>query len=57
MVRICCGALVVLLPLTLSAQALLFSSGIDLVHVGVTVVDRDGRLITDLEKEAEARDR
>ena len=50
MVRICCGALVVLLlPLTLSAQAPLFSSGIDLVHVGVTVVDRDGRLITDLE--------
>ena len=40
-----------LLPLAVSAQQPLFSSGIDLVHVGVTVLDRDGNLVTDLEIE------
>ena len=39
------------LSLPLSAQQPLFSSGIDLVHVGVTVLDRDGRLVTDLRAE------
>ena len=32
----------------LSAQQPLFTSGIDLVQVGVTVVDKEGRLVTDL---------
>ena len=40
-----------LLPVAVSAQRPLFSSGIDLVHVGVTVLDRDGRLVTDLRAE------
>lgn len=40
-----------LLPAAVSAQEPLFSSGIDLVHVGVTVLDRDGSLVTDLRAE------
>ena len=40
-----------LLPVAVSAQQPLFSSGIDLVHVGVTVLDRDGDLVTDLRAE------
>ena len=40
-----------LLPAAVSAQQPLFSSGIDLVHVGVTVLDRDGSLVTDLRAE------
>ena len=37
------------LPLLVSAQPPIFSSGINVVQVGVTVVDREGRLVTDLE--------
>ncbi len=40
-----------LLPVAVSAQQPLFTSRIDLVHVGVTVFDRDGNLVTDLEAE------
>ena len=40
-----------LLPIAVSAQQPLFTSRIDLVHVGVTVLDRDGNLVTDLEAE------
>ena len=32
----------------LSAQQALFTSGIDLVHLGVTVLGRDGKLVTEL---------
>ena len=39
------------LPGAVSAQQPLFSSGIDLVDVGVTVLDRDGNLVTDLRAE------
>ena len=42
-----------LLPATVAAQAQppVFSSRIDLVHVGVTVLDRDGNLVTDLTRD------
>lgn len=55
MVRIWRGALLLLSPLRLSAQAPPFNGGIDLVHVGITVVDRDGYFAA--YKEADARDR
>ena len=40
-----------MLPVAVSAQPPLFTSGIDLVDVGVTVLDRDGNLVTDLQAE------
>ena len=55
MVRIWRGALLLFSPLTLSAQAPPFNSGIDLVYVGITVVDRDGYFAA--YKEADAPDR
>ena len=42
---------VVLAPSFVSAQRPLFTSGIDLVQVGVTVVDDEGQLVTDLTAE------
>lgn len=42
---------VVLAPSLVSAQRALFTSGIDLVQVGVTVVDDEGQLVTDLTAE------
>ena len=36
------------LPSVVSAQQPIFTSGIDIVHVGVTVADGDGRPVTDL---------
>lgn len=45
----CIAALTVLFDATgAAAQRPTFSSGIDLVHVGVTITDDDGNLITDL---------
>lgn len=44
-------ALVILLcwsPSVVSAQQPIFTSGIDIVHVGVTVLDQDGSPVTDL---------
>ena len=38
-------------PALLAAQQPLFTSGVDIVHVGVTVVDRAGRPVVDLEAE------
>ena len=36
------------LPSLVSAQPPIFTSGIDIVHIGVTVLDQDGRPVTDL---------
>ena len=40
-----------LAPAGVQGQQPLFTSRIDLVHVGVTVLDRDGNLVTDLTRE------
>ena len=40
-----------LAPAGVQAQQPLFTSRIDLVHVGVTVLDRDGNLVTDLTRD------
>ena len=45
------SAVLVLASTVLSAQAPLFSSGIDLVHMGVSVVDKDGEPFADLRLE------
>ena len=42
------AAAVLLASAAVPAQQPRFTSGIDLVHVGVTVLDRDGNLVTDL---------
>ena len=47
----CVVAVLVLAPAAVQAQPPLFTSRIDLVHVGVTVLDRDGNLVTDLTRD------
>lgn len=44
-------AFLLLAPATVQVQQPLFTSRIDLVHVGVTVLDRDGNLVTDLQRD------
>ena len=44
-------AVLLLAPAASPAQQPLFTSRIDLVHAGVTVLDRDGNLITDLTRD------
>ena len=44
-------AALLLAPAVVQAQQPLFTSRIDLVHVGVTVLDRDGNLVTDLTRD------
>ena len=45
------AAFVFLAPAALQAQRPLFTSRIDLVHLGVTVLDRDGKLVTGLTRD------
>jgi len=47
----CVLAVVCVAPAAVQAQQPLFTSRIDLVHVGVTVLDRDGDLVTDLTRD------
>ena len=44
-------AVLLLAPVPVQGQQALFTSRIDLVHLGVTVVDRDGNLVTDLTRD------
>ena len=44
-------AALILAPAVVQAQRPVFTSSIDLVHVGVTVLDRDGNLVTDLARD------
>jgi Ca-activated chloride channel family protein len=45
------GAALVAVPLAARAQQARFRTAVDLIHVGVTVVDENGRLITDLTRD------
>ncbi len=45
------AAILFLAPAAVQAQPPMFTSRIDLVHVGVTVVERDGNLVTDLTRD------
>ena len=44
-------AVLLLAPASVQGQQPLFTSRIDLVHLGVTVVDREGNLVTDLTRD------
>ena len=44
-------AVLLLAPAAVQGQQALFTSRIDLVHLGVTVADRDGNLVTDLTRD------
>lgn len=52
-IRLAAGALVagLLAPAVVGAQTAVFRSGVDLVHVGVTVFDRKGEIITTLNRD------
>jgi Ca-activated chloride channel family protein len=45
------GAALVTVPVAARAQEARFRTAVDLIHVGVTVVDENGRLITDLNRD------
>ncbi len=50
-VRAILGAALVTVPIAAQAQEARFRTAVDLIHVGVTVVDENGRLITDLTRD------